>query len=215
MDALGERTRYDIVVALMKKELTGDEIAAAVGRSRSTVESHLSMLLRLSLVSREMRDRTYYYRATPLAVQYLGGAQSVVAPPLAEGRPGFLGSGHLWAAFSVVAGTLYFIINQYIYPFHIFGMGILFGIAAAVLLRSLMDVVKSAFTTAFVISFLAYLSVFESNPFAFFVSYSVSLVYLAIGLAIWVLIRSFRRSISRFGGRSRLGGSLDRKTLLS
>ncbi|MBC7120399.1 MAG: winged helix-turn-helix transcriptional regulator [Candidatus Methanosuratus sp.] len=200
MDALGERTRYDIVVALIKKELTGDEIAAAVGRSRSTVESHLSMLLRLGLISREMRDRVYYYHATPLSIQYLEGAPDTGAPPPATDRSEVRGQSYLWAVFSTAAGALYFIINQYVYPFHIFGMGILFGIASAFLLKSLRDVVKATITTAFVISFLAYLIPFSSSPIAFFASFTISLVYISIGLALWLLIRSFRRTISRIRG---------------
>uniref|UniRef100_A0A7J3V029 ArsR family transcriptional regulator n=1 Tax=Candidatus Methanosuratincola petrocarbonis (ex Vanwonterghem et al. 2016) TaxID=1867261 RepID=A0A7J3V029_9CREN len=195
MDALGERTRYEIVAALIKDELTGDEIASAVNRSRSTVESHLSMLLRLGLISREMRDRVYYYRATPLATQYLGGEAAVEAQMPTTGHSG--GFGYLWAIFSAVAGSLYFVVNQYVYPFHIFGMGILFGIASAFLFRSFKDVVKAAVATSFVISFLAYLVIFSSSPVAFFASFTISLVYIAIGLALWLFIRSFSRHISR------------------
>ncbi|MEN3034689.1 MAG: winged helix-turn-helix domain-containing protein [Candidatus Methanosuratincola sp.] len=195
MDALGERTRYEIVAKLIKEELTGDEIASAVNRSRSTVESHLSMLLRLGLISREMRDRVYYYRATALATQYLGNEPSVEAQVPTKGRSG--GSGYLWAIFSAVAGSLYFVVNQYVYPFHIFGMGILFGMASAFLFSSFKEVVKATVTTSFVISFLAYLVIFSSSPVAFFASFTISLVYIAIGLALWLLIRSFSRTISR------------------
>ncbi|MGF3498760.1 MAG: winged helix-turn-helix domain-containing protein [Candidatus Methanosuratincola sp.] len=200
LDALGERTRYEIVAALIKKELTGEEIASAVSRSRSTVETHLSMLLRLGLVSREMRDRVYCYRATPLAAQYLGDAKSIEAQSPTTGRSESKGPGYLWAAFSVVAGSLYFVINQYLYPIHIFGMGILFGIASAFLFRSFSDVAKATVATSFVISFLGYLIIFGSSPVAFFASFTISLVYIAIGLAIWLLIRSFSRSISRIRG---------------
>lgn len=197
MDALGERTRYEIVAALIKKELTGEGIASAVNRSRSTVESHLSMLLRLGLISREMRDRVYYYRATPLAAKYLGGDAPIDAKLVTTNSPESKGLGSLWALFSVVAGSLYFMVNQYVYPFHIFGMGILFGIASAILFRSFKDVVKAGFTTSFTISFLAYLVLFSFSPVAFLASFAISLVYIAIGLAIWFLIRSFSRSISR------------------
>ncbi|MEJ5293126.1 MAG: winged helix-turn-helix domain-containing protein [Candidatus Methanosuratincola sp.] len=197
MDALGEKTRYEIVVALSKKELTGDAIASAVNRSRSTVESHLSMLLRLGLISREMRERVYYYRATPLAVQYLQGAQAVESQLPKTLRSDSKGMRYLWVLLSAVAGSLYFVVNQYLYPFHIFGMGILFGIASSILLKSFIDVVKATFATAFVISFLAYLILFSSSPLALLVSFTISLVYIAIGLALWLLIRSFSRYISR------------------
>lgn len=200
MDALGERTRYEIVAALLKKELTGDEIASAVSRSRSTVESHLSMLLRLGLISREMRDRVYYYRATPLVAQYLGGAPAIEAQPPIMGRSESKRPRYLWAVFSAVAGSSYFVINQYVYPFHIFGMGIIFGIASAILFRNFREVLKATVATSFVISFLAYLVLFGSSPVAFFASFTISLVYIAIGLAIWLLIRSFSRSISRIRG---------------
>jgi len=196
MDALGERTRYEIVGALTKKELTGDGIASAVNRSRSTVESHLSMLLRLGLISREMRDRVYYYRATPLALQYLQGEQAIEEQLPKTGGSGSKGPRHLWVLLSAVGGSLYFVINQFFYPFHIFGMGILFGMVSAMLLRSFRDVVKATFATAFVISFLAYLILFNSSPLAFFASFTISLVYIAIGLALWLLIRSFSRYIS-------------------
>ncbi len=99
-----------------------------------------------------------------------------------------------------MAGSLYFMINQYVYPFHIFGMGILFGIASAILFRSFRDVVKATVATSFVISFLAYLFLFSSSPVTFFASFTISLVYIAIGLALWLLIRSFSRSISKIRG---------------
>ncbi len=72
MEALGDRTRFSIVEALSRKPMTGDELAESVQRARSTVESHLSVLLRLKLVTRRLEDRTYYYDATPLARHYAG-----------------------------------------------------------------------------------------------------------------------------------------------
>ncbi|MDD1775819.1 MAG: winged helix-turn-helix domain-containing protein, partial [Candidatus Methanomethylicus sp.] len=67
MDALAEKTRYAILEGLTKKSMSGDEIAEYVKKARSTVESHLSLLLRLQLVTRTLRDRTYFYDATDLA----------------------------------------------------------------------------------------------------------------------------------------------------
>jgi len=85
MEALGDRTRFSIVEALSRKPMSGDELAESVQRARSTVESHLSVLLRLNLVTRRLEDRTYYYDATPLARQYAGiaarGAEATPAPP--------------------------------------------------------------------------------------------------------------------------------------
>ncbi len=85
MEALGDRTRFSIVEALSRKPMTGDELAESVQRARSTVESHLSVLLRLNLVTRRLEDRTYYYDATPLARQYAGiaarGAEATPASP--------------------------------------------------------------------------------------------------------------------------------------
>jgi DNA-binding transcriptional ArsR family regulator len=85
MEALGDRTRFSIVEALSRKPMTGDELAESVQRARSTVESHLSVLLRLNLVTRRLEDRTYYYDATPLARQYAGiaarGAEAMPASP--------------------------------------------------------------------------------------------------------------------------------------
>jgi len=85
MEALGDRTRFSIVEALSRKLMTGDELAESVQRARSTVESHLSVLLRLNLVTRRLEDRTYYYDATPLARQYAGiaarGAEATPASP--------------------------------------------------------------------------------------------------------------------------------------
>lgn len=88
MEALGDRTRFSIVEALSRKPMTGDELAESVQRARSTVESHLSVLLRLNLVTRRIEDRTYYYDATPLARQYAGiaarGAEATPASPAAS-----------------------------------------------------------------------------------------------------------------------------------
>jgi DNA-binding transcriptional ArsR family regulator len=88
MEALGDRTRFSIVEALSRKPMTGDELAELVQRARSTVESHLSVLLRLKLVTRRLEDRTYYYDATPLARHYAGiaarGAEATPASPATE-----------------------------------------------------------------------------------------------------------------------------------
>jgi len=81
MEALGDRTRFSIVEALSRKPMSGDELAGSVQRARSTVESHLAVLLRLNLVTRRLDDRTYYYEATPLARQYTGIASGSGAAP--------------------------------------------------------------------------------------------------------------------------------------
>jgi len=86
MEALGDRTRFSIVEALSRKPMSGDELAESVQKARSTVESHLSVLLRLNLVTRHLEDRTYYYTATPLARHYAGiaarGADAMPATPV-------------------------------------------------------------------------------------------------------------------------------------
>jgi len=86
MEALGDRTRFSIVEALSRKPMSGDELAESVQKARSTVESHLSVLLRLNLVARHLEDRTYYYNATPLARHYAEiaarGADAMPATPV-------------------------------------------------------------------------------------------------------------------------------------
>lgn len=78
-DALSDKTRYSILESLAKRPMSGDELAEAVQRSRSTVESHLSTLLRLDLVARKRVERTYYYEVTPSARAWMERAG---APPL-------------------------------------------------------------------------------------------------------------------------------------
>lgn len=194
MDALGDRTRYEIVAALSTRELSGEGIARAVNRSRSTVESHLSMLLRLGLVSRELKDRTYYYRATPFAASLIGGGAVPHLPDSEGEKPK---RNFSWFLLSFAVGVSFFIVNSYFYPIHIFEVGVLFGLASVLLIKSFADVVKATLASSFVISFLTYSVLFAYEPAVFLISFLVSLVFLAICPAIWILARSFRRAASR------------------
>jgi len=80
-DALSDKTRYSILESLAKRPMNGDELAEAVQRSRSTVETHLSTLLRLDLVSRKRVERTYYYEATPSARAWMDRSDTVPLMP--------------------------------------------------------------------------------------------------------------------------------------
>ena len=87
LDALSDKTRLAILEAVSSKPMTGDEISEAVQRSRSTVESHLSLLLRLGLLSRTKDDKRYYYQATEKARSWTattGDRQMNVAAALRE-----------------------------------------------------------------------------------------------------------------------------------
>jgi len=71
--ALSDETRYKIVQLLAKAPLTADDISKETGRARSTVESHLSILIAAGLVAKDKSTKPYLYRATPLAKELVEG----------------------------------------------------------------------------------------------------------------------------------------------
>jgi len=117
LDALSEKTRYSILEALSKKPMTGDEIAEAVQRSRSTVESHLSTLLRLGLITRRREDKKYYYEATPTARMWLGkmvSPTSTGTQPVEKPVPRIKPFYASWLFAPVILGAVYFAVNTFI-----------------------------------------------------------------------------------------------------
>jgi len=198
MEALSERTRYSILEALSKKPMTGDEIAEAVQRSRSTVESHLSTLLRLGLVSRRREDKKYYYEATGTARTWLGkvstsnAARTTVSPPerpTTKGRSLYFS----WLFAPILLGIVYSVANT-LAPVPIWIFALVYGGISVLFCATLMELIESLLIASIVVSAVPALfkafSVVELG-----LSFIISLAFLLVfGIPIWWLIKKARRS---------------------
>uniref|UniRef100_A0A7C3N4U4 ArsR family transcriptional regulator n=1 Tax=Candidatus Methanomethylicus mesodigestus TaxID=1867258 RepID=A0A7C3N4U4_9CREN len=142
MDALADKTRYSIVKALLDKRMTGDEMAKIAGKARSTVESHLAMLLRLNLVTRELKDRTYYYEATPVAKGWVEKVDSSIAHDgkamTKRNEPDLT-----WLYAPVPIGIFYVLSNAYLMPVHILIPSVLLGLIGAFFRNSFKKLFRS------------------------------------------------------------------------
>jgi DNA-binding transcriptional ArsR family regulator len=191
MEALSERTRYSILEALSKKPMTGDEIAEAVQRSRSTVESHLSTFLRLGLVTRRRDDKKYYYEATPTAQMWLGrmAASKGVSTLQAEktspkGRTFYLS----WFFAPILLGAAYVVINALI-PVPIWLFALLFGVVSVWFCKTLMGLMESllvaSITMTVLIGLFRFYSVLDLG-----LSFVISLAFLVVlGIPVWLLTK--------------------------
>lgn len=142
MDALADKTRYSIVKALLEKRMTGDEMAKIAGKARSTVESHLAMLLRLNLVTRELKDRTYYYEATPVAKGWIEKVDSSITHDekamTKRNEPDLT-----WLYAPVPIGIFYVLSNAYLMPVHILIPSVLLGLIGAFFRNSFKKLFRS------------------------------------------------------------------------
>jgi len=198
LDALSERTRYSILEALSKKPMSGDEIADAVQRSRSTVESHLSTLLRLGLVSRRREDKKYYYEATGTAQTWLSkmsmsnAARTTVSPPerpMAKGRSLYFS----WLFAPILLGIVYSVANTLV-PVPIWIFALAYGGISVLFCATLMELIESLLIASIVVSAVPALfkafSVVELG-----LSFIISLAFLLVfGIPVWWLIKKARRS---------------------
>jgi DNA-binding transcriptional ArsR family regulator len=207
LDALSEKTRYSILEALSKKPMTGDQIADAVQRSRSTVESHLSTLLRLNLVTRRRDDKKYYYEATPTAQMWLdkmtaSKTTGVEAQPSEKsrlkGRPFYTN----WFFAPILLGAIYFLIDNFlILPSvkisTIWLFALLFGAASVWFCGTLKELVESLLIASITMSVLFALVVSSSilNLGIYFV---ISLaILLVLGIPVRFLAKKARSDLRR------------------
>ncbi|MCX8182081.1 MAG: winged helix-turn-helix domain-containing protein [Candidatus Methanomethyliaceae archaeon] len=192
LDALSERTRYAILESLSKRPMTGDEIAESVNRSRSTIESHLSLLLRLGLISRRRDDKRYLYEITPKAEAWLNQDMPKTSLKVDKKHLKFVRQSYLFYLPSTLVITLlYFFANSFIIPVPLWLFALLFGALSALLCSSLRQLSFSIFASSLVLSILPFLFVFQSNslldlPLSFLVSMAVLAV---VSFPLWCASR--------------------------
>jgi DNA-binding transcriptional ArsR family regulator len=217
LEALSDKTRYAILVALSRKPLTGDEIAEAVQRSRSTIEVHLAMLLRLGLVSRKKEEKKYYYETTQAARQWLGRlepsngiAQSIPVsapihqplshPQLTATKGSFRSL--LWFYTALSAGVIYAVVHFILNYSGIVSYSIIpFAIALGVLYSWISDTLKefseALLVVAFAIGLLSQILVFGSislfDWIVFFFIYMAALIIL--GIPTWIITKKVIMSL--------------------
>jgi DNA-binding transcriptional ArsR family regulator len=199
LDALSDKTRLAILEAALSKPITGDEISEAVQRSRSTVESHLSTLLRLGLIARTKDDKRYYYQSTEKAKLWMG--QSVPTPPssspASKGRvaPALL----VVLIVGTVAGVYYALMNSLIIPIPIWLFAAVMGIICAWIFSVLKYLLQTFLVTSLVMAVLSAVVGFEQfSLLNIILLFAFSIAFLgALGLPIWYITRRLRVAFSR------------------
>ncbi|MDH5810850.1 MAG: winged helix-turn-helix domain-containing protein [Candidatus Methanomethylicaceae archaeon] len=191
LDALSERTRYAILESLSKRPMTGDEIAESVNRSRSTIESHLSILLRLGLISRRRDDKRYFYEITPKAEVWLNQEipKTIIEADKERNKFGRRFLFYLPSALTIT--MLYFFANSFLIPISLWLFALLFGTLSALLCPSLRQLSLSIFVSSLILSVLPSLLVFQSNSLLdLTLSFIVSLTLLSIiSFPLWYTLR--------------------------
>lgn len=184
LDALSERTRYAILEALSKRPMTGDEIAESVQRSRSTIESHLSLLLRLGFVSRKKDEKKYIYEITPKAEAWINREIPKLEVPPKRRK-------YHWWAYALPLSLLYFFLNSFIMPVPLWAFALVFGVVSAPFCRNLRELSFSVLISSTIVSLLPFLLIFQNHSFLDLpLSFFVSLALLgAISLPLWALLR--------------------------
>jgi DNA-binding transcriptional ArsR family regulator len=199
LDALSDKTRLAILEAASANPMTGDGISDAVQRSRSTVESHLSTLLRLGLIARTKDDKRYYYQSTEKARLWMG--QSVPAlsspDPVSKGRatPTLI----VVLIVGTVAGAYYALMNSFILPIPIWLFAAMMGIICAWIFRVLKRLLQTFFITSLVLATISAAVGFEQfSPLNAALLFAFSIAFLVvIGLPAWYLTRRLRVAFSR------------------
>lgn len=203
LEALSDKTRYTMLVALSRKPLTGDEIAEAVQRSRSTIEVHLAMLLRLGLVSRRREEKKYYYEITPAAQEWLGRlepSKNVTQPQTQPPPQGIVRKCNLrsllWIYAALSAGIIYavahFVLNfTGIVSYSVIPFAVALGIVYTWISETLKEFLMALLMVAFTIGLLSPIFAFGSLSFAdwlvFFFLYLAALVVLSI--PTWIVAK--------------------------
>lgn len=186
LDALSERTRYAILESLSKRPMTGDEIAESVGRSRSTIESHLSILLRLGLISRKRDEKRYLYEIAPKAEAWLNREV-----PQTEVKTHKRHNKFSWWILSLALSFAYFSFNSFILPFPIWLFALFFGIFSVYSCKTLRELLLSIMAASLILSILPFLLVFQ--PYSLLdllLSFILSLAFLAIiSSPVWYLAK--------------------------
>jgi DNA-binding transcriptional ArsR family regulator len=197
LDALSDKTRLAILEAASSNPMTGDEISEAVQRSRSTVESHLSTLLRLGLIARTKDDKRYYYQSTEKATLWMG--QSVPVPsspsPVAKGRT----TSALAITIGTMAGAYYAMVNSLLFPFPIWLFAAMMGIICAWIFSVLKRLLQTFLVTSLVMAVISALVGFEQfSILNIILIFAFSIAFLgALGLPLWYVTRRLRVTLSR------------------
>lgn len=209
LDALSDKTRWAILEAASNAPLTGDKISEAVQRSRSTVESHLSMLLRLGLIARTKDDKTYYYQSTEKAKIWMG--QSVPA----ASSPAPVQKGRIIPALAIVfivgtlAGAYYALMNSFVIPLPIWLFAAAMGIVCAWIFGTLKRLLQTFLVTSLVMAAISAAVAFQQfSLLNLALLFAFSIAFLgALGLPLWYLTRRLRTAFSK--RQAPLPGRLD------
>ncbi len=194
LDALSERTRYSILEALSQRPMTGDEIAESVNRSRSTVEAHLSLLLRLGLISRRRDDKRYLYEITPKAEAWLNQEIPKTGIKVGKRYPKFgrlPSSLPLSLTLAMAITLMYFFINSFLISVPLWLFSLFFGLLFAPLCPDLRRFLLLILASALILSILPPLFIFQSNSLLeISLSFLISLsIIAAISIPLWYLSR--------------------------
>lgn len=202
LDALSDKTRLAILEAVSERPMTGDEISEAVQRSRSTVESHLSMLLRLGLIARTKDDKRYYYQSTEKAKAWMassGGASTQSSPEAA--KKGKVSPILIVIIVGTLAGAYYALVNTFLVPFPIWLFAAIVGIACAWIcstLRRLLQIFLVASLVTAVLS--AAVGLGQMEPVTVLILFAFCIAFLVvIGLPLWYVTRKLRVILSSKG----------------
>ena len=204
LDALSDRTRLAILEAASEKPVTGDEISVAVQRSRSTVESHLSTLLRLGLIGRTKDDKRYYYQSTEKARLWMGQSEPPLSSPTPVTKGGATPALLIVLVVGAVAGAYYALTNSLLIPFPLWlfaaAMGIICAWIFSVLKRLLQAFLVASLVTAVLSAFLGFEQFSLLNAILLF---AFSIAFLgALGRPFWYLTRRLKVILSRRRGPS-------------
>ncbi len=199
LDALSDKTRLAMLEAASNAPMSGDKISEAVQRSRSTVESHLSMLLRLGLIARTRDDKTYYYQTTEKAKMWMG--QSV--PSASTQLPAQKGSVNpaltVVLIVGAIAGAYYALMNSFIIPLPIWLFAAGMGVICAFIFSLLKRVLQTFLVTSLVMAFISTIVAFEQiSPFNVVLLFAFAIAFLgALGIPVWYLTRRLKVVISK------------------
>lgn len=201
LDALSDKTRLAILEAASNRPMSGDEISEAVQRSRSTVESHLSMLLRLGLLERTKDDKRYYYRSTEKAKAWMGSAMGPPQPSTPALERGAINPLVIVLVAGTVGGVYYSLVNTFLAPFPIWLFAAIMGIACAWVCKGMKRLLQIFLVTSLVVALLsAAIGLGELAAVNVLILFALCLAFLvALGLPLWYVTRRLRVAWSKRG----------------
>ncbi len=206
--ALADQTRYRIIKLLIEGPMATDDLVKAVGKARSTVEEHLSVLLEAKLVTRRREDKRYVYEATGVARTLIdvmegtfkpsedvstekAGRTLLEVPVKKLGLNLFKRSTINLYVLSLLLGVLYGFINFYVYPLSYYIAAVFIGLIVGVIGGSVRELLGASALTALTVAIVVSLNL-QPSLLYLVLSFPLAFVILAvIGLTVYLVKRHF------------------------